>query len=267
MNDKSSSSPDDKLDRLLQTWAAEQAPPGEALDALCQRVLSTADQAKDYWVQVQPYRPTPAPLHSRAPRYLFWLAAAAGLMVVAWVWNRGADDPKQVPALAKTDARTPLDFTKQKQVMQKLLSIYDQPLVWVAESRDALQVGLAQTPDQVGGPQPWLLIRLTVEPQRTETTTSRLGEQSQAEPLWQMDLFVRSEQRVDLSGGENLDEQLMVWPYMTEDGLVMIDTQFAGLGPMKTAGNQSNLVRPGSRTYLTSVNNQYAVCQYVDVIY
>lgn len=266
MNNKSSSSPDDKLDRLLQNWAAEQAPADEVLDALCQRVLSTADQAKDQSVQVVPYRPTPAPLHSRAPRYLFWLAVAASLMVVALVWNRGAD-PKQVPALAKTNARTRQDFTKQKQVMQKLLSIYDQPLVWVAESPDAVQVELAQTPEQVDDQQPWLLIRLTVEPQRMETTTSRLGEQSEAEPVWQMDLLVRSEQRVDLSGGENLDEQLMVWPYMTEDGLVMIDTQFAGLGPMTTAGNQSNLVRPGSRTYLTSVNNEYAVCQYVDVIY
>lgn len=267
MNDKSSSSPDDKLDRLLQNWAAEQAPADEVLDALCQRVLSTADQAKDQAGQAEPYRPTPAPQHDRAPRYLFWLAVAASLMVVALVWNREADDPKQVPALAKTDARAPLDFTKQKQVMQKLLSIYDQPLVWVAESPDALQVELAQTSEQVDDQQPWLLIRLTVEPQRMETATSGLGEQSEAEPLWQMDLLVRSEQRVDLSGRKNLDEQLMVWPYMTEDGLVMIDTQFAGLGPMKTAGNQSNLVRPGSRTYLTSVNNQYAVCQYVDVIY
>ncbi len=71
---------------------------------------------------------------------------------------------------------------------------------------------------------------------------------------------------MNLTGRKQQVEGLFLWPYVGEDGLLMVDTSFKALGPFKTSGAQTNLVRRGSRTRLTKLDDQYALWQYVEVM-
>ncbi len=86
------------------------------------------------------------------------------------------------------------------------------------------------------------------------------------QPNWQLDLAVRNQQTVNLMDRAQPDQQVMIWPTLTEDGLVMIDTRLDALGPLKADTNQSNLVRPGQPCRLLSGNRDYALWQYVEVV-
>ena len=265
MNDSSPSSSDNKLDWLLQKWSQEQQPSTEQLDSLCQRVQASLAASTDHDLSSPITKPN-APFALRAA--VSGLALAASLLVCVTCYQLIKVQPPSHERTSDSNNNrhrmVVADFTNQKQLMEKLQAIYDQPLLWIAETGDKLQVEVddPSTLDATASSDPWLLIRLAVERQSSSNADNSYSEK----PLWQIDLVVRNEQTVRLTGTSNQSEQLQVWPCLTQDGLVMVDTQYESLGPVKTKSNQTNLMRTGSRTRLNSLDDEYALWQYVEVV-
>lgn len=218
------------------------------------------------------------------------LAASLLLVAIVWNWTRPAqpvvassDSGKSSGGTSETEPSELLppvlpDFTQQIRLIKKLQAAYQQPLNWFAETRDDIQVGLDDERSEADG-QPWLLIRISMSlPPESLAQADHDGP-----PVWQMDLAIRNEQVVQLASDTSGTQQLVVWPYLTEDGLVMIDTKFNLSVPLESdhasvtqrratahvQGNESLLVRPGLRTRLATVRGErgeYDLWQYVQVV-
>ncbi len=276
---KHPNTPSDKqLDTLLQGWSEKQQPSSAELARLCDRVQEGL-RNQPVVVAATPGWEGQRALRSR--KLLVTLGAVAASVVLGFVlWNRRPEHAE--PAFADAGSKASpaessvtfesmaADFSNQVELIGKLEAAYQQPVAWFAESSQDLEVELEENvsgSNQTNQPQTWLLIRLALEPQPDPLVNRQPASAGPVHtPVWQVDMAVRDQQTAQLSSQDSAGEQIVVWPCLTQDGLVMVDTKFRLDGTQHTAGNQSHLMRPGSRTRLATVNGKYDLWQYVQVV-
>lgn len=262
-----SNTPDNNLNRLLQQWSSEQQPSTEQLNALCQRVqssLASTDLSSSVVQAIEQEKSIERQRYSFASRVaLTLLSLSAVVLICLTLWSRSTktEDVLLAGVEQGRESSEMVEFGHQKELIEKLQSFYAEPLMWIAESSEDVVVELGVVELASDSTQPWLLIRLAVERRDMNAT-----EGANQKPLWQIDLAVRNEQTVLLTDPANLNGQINVWPCLTDDGLVMVDTRFTSLGPVMAQGNQTNIMRPGSRTQLNSPEDPYVIWQYVELV-
>ncbi|MFO1066066.1 MAG: hypothetical protein U0892_19575 [Pirellulales bacterium] len=275
------------IDALLKEWADSQQPEARVFDALAGRIGAAASKPADVSAE-QAGGAAKVEVARRFGRRALGTAAtilalAASILIGIVLRHDGATNSQGTSlsesgkgAHVSTEPRfewpqqiVRADFNRQRQLIEKLTSISKQPLAWLAETDEELQVEFEEVDEdsKLSTRQPWLLVRLAVERRPIERSDVD-GAMTIADPspFWQVDLAVHSEERVTVAGKNGTSSTVVLWTCMTEDGLVMVDTQYRLDGHPSATDNQTHLMRPGTRTRLAQLDEQYELWQYIDVM-
>ncbi len=280
---KNEMEPKARLDKLLQQWAVGIQPPPQEIQKFSLR-LHESVQA-DLMRPLETALPPDRALRGRGS-FPYSTAMASSLAIVACMllavgvtWLR-FDEKSQVAQLAEATtshsgivngdraSQQPLiatPFQKQRLLIEQLQSVYQEPLLGFAESRDNLVVAIDDRmldANKVPGADTWLLIRLSVERKSQPGTVAAYG----GGVVWQMDVALRDQQLFTTLEDENDSADLSVWSCVAEDGLVLVDTRFQLSTPVRLAGNESHLVRPGLRIQIAQ-SDDLVLWQYVEVMH
>ena len=142
----------------------------------------------------------------------------------------------------------------QSLVFEEMQRVFDQRLAWVAETgKDILlEVDSEETNPQA----PLLCIRLTLASKSNRDFGAEGGK------VWEMDLIVRSEQTVRI-GTDDSNTQLVLWPFLTDDGKVLVETQFNLTVPNEINHRSTRLLSPGLSEEIGDVDASFVFSQKV----
>lgn len=248
------------IDRLIERCLAQRAPSNEHIEALTKKIQQELLR--------QPEVKQPPPVHRTSKAWVGAAAIAASFFigVVLWKWFSPASLDSQagqsltvasvsesiVAGSSMSAANQQLD--RRKALFVEMQRVFDQQVAWIAESPSDLQFEVDS--NLVGEQKPLLCIRLTLsEPANAA---------SEARTLWEMEVIVRSEQTVRI-GDDPTAPELVLWPFMTEDGKVFVDTQINLSEPFGLTNNQSRLLNLGVHDQ-QQLNANFVLSQSVELL-
>jgi hypothetical protein len=248
------------LDQLLRQSLERREPSHEHLADLTRRI------------QLELQSQTTSKRTAVSGRHRPWskttLAVAASLLVGILFWRNSMVPPNQIsnkpldaspPSVMLNDKvaspRPGVSFgVNQSLVFEEMQRVFDQRLAWVAETdQDILmEVDSEKTDSQ----RPLLCIRLTLASKSNREFGAVGGK------VWEMDLIVRSEQTVRIGAGDSTT-QLVLWPFLTDDGKVLVETQFNLTAPNEVNHRSTCLLSPGLTEEIGDVDASFVFSQRV----
>ncbi len=286
---KNDMEPKGQLDKLLQKWASKNQPPLNDVSAFTQRLHESleakAGPPPDLSFLPDRQSADSGSFRLSSARTSLFAVVACMLLAVGMLWLLNDADLRlsQSARTSTTDTAivngstapqqpsTVNSFRKQRLLFEQLQSIYQEPLLGFAESPEDLVIAFDErSPDErtldagaVSDSDTWLLIRLSVERQfRPGTVAAHDGG-----VVWQMDVALRDQQLFTTAGDEDDRTDLSVWSCVAEDGLVLVDTRIQLSAPVRLAGNESHLVRPGLRIQIAELDDDLVLWQYVELMH
>jgi hypothetical protein len=223
--------PSDKLGALLRGWA-ERRRRTKDLDALAQRIVAAIGEEASRGSLGSP-RPSPDALDRRRPVWNapvgFTIGAVAVAVVLACWLLVGGNGKRDVPV--QDAGRLPprlawLDdgqLREKGRLIRELEQMFDRRLQWIAETdgRVLLEVRCRPIDDSAQSSVP-LVARIVV--------VRRVPHQSQATPVWAVDVLARQERMVRLgteSAGLPEEVELRFWAYPVDEEMVAVDSSLS----------------------------------------
>ena len=212
------SSNPDRLDKLLQQWAEQQAPCDAELDRLREQIVQSS--AENF---VRCGHPDLAhrPGGSRGLAAVGFALGVAAVVLIAigfsllfqpdhgggeWIADRTGLPPSSA-------------WMQESQLRDKMIlltemeSIFDRQATWVLETGKDVKIGVVGRPVQAQA-RP-VAVRVVVE--------RRQSGQPDWTIVWTADVVARSEEVVYLKPNSPANTQLMMWIYVLPDGIIAVD--------------------------------------------
>jgi hypothetical protein len=139
--------------------------------------------------------------------------------------------------------------------------LFAQDFRWVAESNGDVDLGVGVLPGGAGRQNAPTLVRLTV--------VARAEGQKAWRPIWNADVIVRGEDRVEISPNRKADNRLALWVCPLDDGKVAVDSVISLDAPVKVGGRLGTVVAQGVPTEVMAVRSggtEYRVFQTTTVL-
>jgi hypothetical protein len=251
----------DKLDNILQDWAARMAPTKEHLKDLTTRV--TGEVARRRYLAHTEDRPVAV--------VQFWSKLAyAGLgaavtLVIALVCFHSfltVTGPSPNSAPASSFAFISREQAKAgNRLFREMERLFPNNLRWISESNGDVGMGVESVQGGILQDSPEIFVRLTV-------VARKEGEKSW-KPIWKTDVLLRGEELVEVVPNREKDNRLALWVYPLAGGKVAIDSSLALDMPMRLASRINTIVEQGEPAEIMSLradNMEYRVFQTVKVL-
>jgi hypothetical protein len=238
------------LDRMLKDWTEARTPAGAHLDKLATSIRNEI-VARRY---EQGPESTPARI-GLLPRLAYATLGSAVTLVLAafWVLRIPTADNGDAAYLAAISAQRAAVGGKLFAEMERLFA---QDFRWVAESNGDVDLGVGVLPGGAGRQSVPALVRLTV--------VARAEGQKTWRPIWNADVIVRGEDRVEISPNRKADNRLALWVCPLEDGKVAVDSVISLDAPVQVGGRLGAVVSQGVPTEIMTVRSggtEYRVFQ------
>ena len=246
MSPKDESNP---LDQLLIRCAESRAPSDEHLELLTNRIQR---ELRNHVAPKQSFT------HRSFRTWAGILATAASIIIALTVWKYAATPLSQV-VVKQNEAGLPQSSTtafvsRQTALFGQLQSVFDQRLAWVAESSQDVLFEIESDAIETKGP--LMCIRLALATKPIEATTA------EGQKVWELDVIVRSEQTVRI-GGIASSPELVLWPFVTDDGKVLVESQFNLPTPLGFQHSQTTLLSPDEQAEQGVLDPNYVLSQSV----
>lgn len=216
----------DPLDQLLRQGLDHREPSDEHLAELTSRI------------QLELRSQTTSTRSAETVRLRAWsgvLSVAASLLVGIFLWRNSTVPPNLNDKMVSPSPVAAFGVN-QSLVFGEMQRVFDQRLAWVAETGQDVLMEVDSEETETEGP--LLCIRLTL----ASKSNSESGEEGRK--VWEMDVIVRNEQTVRIGAADSIP-QLVLWPFLTEDGKVLVETQFNLTVPNETNHRSTCLLTPG----------------------
>ena len=216
----------DKLRDLLVRWSAEQEIDEVQQDDLARRISKEIREANVSVASLE------APIkHSWSRVWISVAAIAASFLVGIGMWR--LSDQKSVPsegevafsgsASASERSLNPQSDSKGT-FYAEMQQMFENRVAWVAEAESNVWFELDQ--ELVSTEAPRMVIRMEI------FKTSDTSGSPDSKPIWKMDFVVKNQQVVEVRHDKEAPE-VILWPYMLEDGSVAVETQLNLAGDLK----------------------------------
>ena len=271
---------DDRLDRLLQEWAAAQTPGSDHLDALCRRISQAVEAAAtatptgpaDAGPAVRP-EAIAAPGAQRAwlsRAWWFGLGAAAAVTAAVLLWpvlrpaavhdGRGQPLAAGLPAppQVRLDGR---QLAARAALYAEMRRVFGSDLAWLAETDGSVVLGLQPPGQTAPADSKPIAIRLLV--------MTRKPGQSEWRAQSRVDVILDDQEYIQFAPKRGPEGQVAFWAYRLPDGMIAVDTSLQVEGSGRPAASHSGIQRPEAPEQifiLRSGETEYRVFQTVAVL-
>ena len=251
----------DKLDSILQDWAARQAPTEEHLLDLRSRITNEISQGR-YLSHTEERSLAVIPLWSKLA--YAGLGAAVTLIIALLYFNSFL--AVRAPSSGNGSASSFAAISKKQveageRVFREMERLFPNNLRWVSESNGDIGMGVESVQGGILKDSPRILVRLTV--------VSRKEGEKLWKPIWKTDVLLRGEELVEVVPNREKDNRLALWVYPLADGKIAIDSNLALDVPIRLASRINAVVDPGEPAEIMSVraeDTEYRVFQTVEVL-
>ncbi len=233
--------------------------PPNPLDQLLSRCLDRREPSDEHLadltsqIQLKLRSQTTATRSSESFQLPAWsgiLTIAASLLVGMFVWRNSMVPPTQISSKTFETSRQSVSFdtnaasptavasfgVNQALVFEEMQRVFDQRLAWVAETGQDILMEVDS--EESDSQRPLMCIRLSLA-SKSNSESGAVGRK-----VWEMDVIVRSEQTVRI-GTDESTPQLVLWPFLTDDGKVLVETQFNLAAPDGVNHRSTILLSPG----------------------
>lgn len=243
------------LDRMLKDWAEARAPAGDRMDRLYCRIRHGII-ARRYEQELEK---APARI-GLLPRLAYVALGSAVTLVLAalWVFHAHPANNGEASRLAAISAQRAAVGGKLFAEMERLFS---QDFRWVAESNGDVDVGVGVLVGGAGRQNVPALVRVTIVERDEGQKTWR--------QIWNMDVIVRGEDRVEISPNRKADNRLALWVCPLDDGKVAVESVISLNAPVKAGGRLGTVVSQGVPAEIMTVRSggtEYRVFQTTTVL-
>jgi hypothetical protein len=238
---------------MLRDWAGSKEPSVAHLDKLAAGIRNG--------IVARRYEEAPAPAGiGLLPRLAYAALGSAVTLGLAafWVLRLQPVDNGDAARFAAISAQRAAVGGKLFAEMEKLFA---EDFRWVAESNGDMDLGVGSLPGGVVRPSVPALVRLTV--------VARMEGQKTWRQVWNADVMVRSEDRVEISPNRKADNRLAIWLCPLEDGKVAVESVMSLDAPVKAGGRLGTVVAQGVPTEVLAVRSggtEYRVFQTTTVL-
>ena len=260
----------DKLDRLLQAWAAHTAPEKDRVNALALKVSAAVGDVR--FADLEEGLGDRSVLTYGGRLAWFSVGAAVAVLVMAF-WSLCTSRPGEQyggqpggtdgqPQVAEASASlTGQQLAAAATLFAEMQHVFSRELAWVAEADGTVCVGLDSHFPSEPGPAPAIVVRIVLVSRKEGELTWKV--------LRKMDVVTRSEQRVELSPEELSGAKVVLWAYPLAEGLILLDSSLVLDAPIRASSSTSEVLRAGSPIQLLSVQTgdaEYRVFQTAEVM-
>jgi hypothetical protein len=202
------------------------------------------------------------------------LGTAAAIVLMMSAWRLATSTPKGSIALTPNPpvAQRPSDTSsgnesrsslpgpkvasgQNKSVLfQEMQRVFNHQLAWIAETKEDVLFEIDSEP--IAGHGPLMCIRLVLADNSSTSTSSN------KQNVWELDVIVRSEQMVHIASAGTTPD-LVLWPYLTDDGQVLVETQINLPAPFGQQLIQTKLLSPDTEAVPGEIENHFVLTQSV----
>ena len=164
----------------------------------------------------------------------------------------------KVPRYAEFDREQALE---KALLLNEMDHVFDNRLVWVAETPAGLNFGLRQSDEEAIGESERLAVRVVVE--------RRAVGDSAWKQFWAMDVMSRDQEFVSVSPREDTKQQLQLWAYRLPDGAIAVESTLQLSGDVSFLAESSGLYRDRTPQQVATTRDheaEYRVFQSVAVL-
>ena len=238
------------LDRKLKDWAEARKPAGDHLDKLATRIRNEIVARRyEQGLEIVPARIGLLPRLAYAA-----LGSAVTLVLTAFCYFlMHPADNGDAARLAVISAQRAAVGGKLFAEMERLFS---HDVRWVTESNGDMELGVGVLPGGVGRQNVPALVRVSVVARADGQKTWRL--------VWNADVIVCGEDRVEISPNPASDNRLALWVCPLEDGKVAVESVISLDAPVKVGGRLGTVVAQGVPAEVMTVRSggtEYRVFQ------
>jgi hypothetical protein len=238
------------FDGILKDWAKANEPSDDRLDKLAAGIRNEIVAHR----HEQESNTVPARF-GLLPRLAYAALGSAVTLVLAvfWVLHTSPVRDQEGLELAAISARRAAVGGKLFAEMDRLFS---HDFRWVAESDGDIDVGVGVLVGGAGRKDAPVLVLLTVVEREEGRETWR--------PVWNADIIVRGEDRVEITPNRKADNRVALWVCPLEDGKVAVDSVISLEAPVRVGGSLGAVVAQGVPTEIMAVRSggkEYRVFQ------
>ena len=249
----------DKLDNLLEQWAATHATSEEHATKLADRIADklTASGSANLDPAVDGRVPPP---HRRKLAYAAWGIAAA-LLIAATVslWPVPNEVvPHNEGALLALASVEPSELKDSAQLFDEMEMLFADDLRWIADTDSDVYLEIRPVSNRSTTRATLLLIRVIVVQRKSGETGWH--------KLLETDVLARSQELVEAVAGPRANNKLLLWAYLLPDGKVAVDSSIRLTTPIRMSVDVSNVLAPGKPASVFSIHTddaEYRILQMV----
>lgn len=253
------STPDEKLDGLLQQWADEPDDLGR-LDDLHDRIVSAAMSSAVHESQKvgliqksSATRPTKAASSTATSRIVVGSVAVAVLVMIIAVSSHNVGSAPSGSDSVPQYARFSREQVREKALLlSKIDEVFDNRLLWMAETSNDLDFGLRETNETgtANADSDRLAVRIVVQ--------RRSVGNSEWQQFWAMDVVSRDEDFVTVSRRKNGNQQVQLWTYRLPDGAIAVECTLQLSGDNSLLAESSGLHRDSTPQQVVTTRDNKA---------
>lgn len=264
-----SNSQDGQLDSLLSDWARKTASSAKDCETLTNTISQRLELESPAAVELAPLRKS----RNRWPVVAAMTISAAALFLIAvGLWTHKEEDgvegsgPKRLPLAGLSQAdpdpmpRTTFPVSHQKRLWQEHYHVFGPQLAWIADRGGQTEIGLSDSAaDSRSGR--FVGIHLIL--------WSRAAAGGKWQQVQTFRVLADPEHFVQVPSDRGASEQLEIWAYPLDQGMVSIDLSFRPDLPGAPTFKQSVLQRLGEYTRIGDFERdgiEYRLYQSADLV-
>ena len=245
----------DKLDNLLEQWAATHATSEEHTQKLADRIVD--ELTTNGSPVLDPVVDGRVPLPRRRKLAYAAVGIAVALLIAATVslLSRGPSVPNEVVphnggALLALASIEPSELEDRAQLFAEMEMLFADDLRWIADTDSEVHLEIRPVSSRPTTGATPLLVRVVVVQRKSGETGWR--------KLLETDVLARSQELVEAVAGPSANNRLLLWAYLLPDGKVALDSSIRLTTPIRASVDVSNVLTPGKPANVFSLKTEDA---------
>lgn len=214
----------DKLDNVLQDWAARKKSPEEHLMEIASRIRTEAARER----YCKETNSAVVPFWSK----LGYAGLGAVVTLIVSLFYIHSLAPVRLPSSGNGSAAKLAAIPSDRveigmRLFDEMEKMFSDRLRWICDSNGDIGLGIETTSGGIDVDSPAMLVRLTV-------VVRRIGEKAW-KSAWSTDVMLRGEEMVEIVPDREKDTTLALWVYPLADGKIAVDTSLSLEMPIRQA--------------------------------